>query len=170
MYTPHAFMGANPRSYGGVMAQCYRNGELMTTVEVKWLEGRLFQGIGSNGNTALMSPANGPGVSPMQMLLLGMGGCTAYDVVDILQKQHQPLAGLDLVIDGERGAEQPQPWTQIHVHYLFRGDGLDRAKVERAIALSVEKYCGALATLAGVATVTHDFEILPAGALVGVPA
>ena len=135
----------------------------MTTVQVKWLEERLFQGIGSNGNTALMSPNDGPGVSPMQMLLLGMGGCTAYDVVDILQKQHQPLAGLDLVITGERADEQPKPWTQIHVLYRFRGDGLDPVKVERAIALSVEKYCGALATLSGVATVTHAFEILPAG-------
>ena len=135
----------------------------MTTVQVKWLEERLFQGIGSNGNTALMSPTDGPGVSPMQMLLLGMGGCTAYDVVDILEKQRQPLAGLDLVITGERGAEQPKPWTQVHVLYRFRGDGLDAVKVERAIALSVEKYCGALATISGVATVTHDYEILPAG-------
>ena len=134
----------------------------MTTVQVKWSQDRLFEGIGSNGATALMSPTDGPGVSPMQMLLLGMGGCTAYDVVDILEKQRQPLAGLELEITGARGEEQPKPWTQIHVLYRFRGDGLDAAKVERAIALSVEKYCGALATLAGVANVTHAFEILPA--------
>jgi putative redox protein len=134
----------------------------MTTVQVKWSHDRLFEGIGSNGATALMSPTDGPGVSPMQMLLLGMGGCTAYDVVDILEKQRQPLAGLELEITGARGEEQPKPWTQIHVLYRFRGDGLDAAKVERAIALSVEKYCGALATLAGVAQVTHAYEILPA--------
>ena len=134
----------------------------MTTVQVKWSHDRLFEGIGSNGATALMSPTDGPGVSPMQMLLLGMGGCTAYDVVDILEKQRQPLAGLELEITGARGEEQPKPWTQIHVLYRFRGDGLDAVKVERAIALSVEKYCGALATLAGVANVTHAFEILPA--------
>lgn len=134
----------------------------MTTVQVKWSHDRLFEGIGSNGATALMSPTDGPGVSPMQMLLLGMGGCTAYDVVDILEKQRQPLAGLELEITGARGEEQPKPWTQIHVLYRFRGDGLDAAKVERAIALSVEKYCGALATLAGVANVTHAYEILPA--------
>ncbi len=134
----------------------------MTTVHVKWAQDRLFEGIGSNGATALMSPTDGPGVSPMQMLLLGMGGCTAYDVVDILEKQRQPLAGLELEITGARGEEQPKPWTQIHVLYRFRGDGLDAAKVERAIALSVEKYCGALATLAGVAQVTHAYEILPA--------
>ena len=134
----------------------------MTTVHVKWSQDRLFEGIGSNGATALMSPTDGPGVSPMQMLLLGMGGCTAYDVVDILEKQRQPLAGLELEITGARGEEQPKPWTQIHVLYRFRGNGLDAVKVERAIALSVEKYCGALATLAGVANVTHAFEILPA--------
>jgi putative redox protein len=134
----------------------------MTTVQVKWSHDRLFEGIGSNGATALMSPTDGPGVSPMQMLLLGMGGCTAYDVVDILEKQRQPLAGLELEITGARGEEQPKPWTQIHVLYRFRGDGLDAVKVERAIALSVEKYCGALATLAGVAQVTHAYEILPA--------
>ena len=134
----------------------------MTTVQVKWSHDRLFEGIGSNGATALMSSTDGPGVSPMQMLLLGMGGCTAYDVVDILEKQLQPLAGLELEITGARGEEQPKPWTQIHVLYRFRGDGLDAVKVERAIALSVEKYCGALATLAGVAQVTHAYEILPA--------
>jgi putative redox protein len=134
----------------------------MTTVQVKWSHDRLFEGIGSNGATALMSPTDGPGVSPMQMLLLGMGGCTAYDVVDILEKQRQPLTGLELEITGARGEEQPKPWTQIHVLYRFRGDGLDAVKVERAIALSVEKYCGALATLAGVAQVTHAYEILPA--------
>jgi putative redox protein len=134
----------------------------MTTVQVKWSHDRLFEGIGSNGATALMSPTDGPGVSPMQMLLLGMGGCTAYDVVDILEKQRQPLAGLELEITGARGEEQPKPWTQIHVLYRFRGDGLDAVKVERAIALSVEKYCGALATLASVAQVTHAYEILPA--------
>ena len=106
-----------------------------------------------------MSPADGPGVSPMQMLLLGLGGCTAIDIVDILQKQRQPLEDIRVEISGERGEEWPKPWSAIHIHYVITGAGLDPHKVERAIDLSVNKYCGAHATLAGVATITHDHEL-----------
>ena len=118
-----------------------------------------FVGVDSNGKSAVMSDATGPGVSPMQMLLLGLGGCTRVDVVSILQKQRQRLESFEIVVDGERGEEYPKPWNKIHMKYIFTGAGLDRSKVERAIALSVEKYCGVHATLAGVATITHEFEI-----------
>lgn len=134
----------------------------MTKTRVQWVGDKTFLGYGSNGHVSVMTGGNdGPGVSPMQMLLLGLGGCSGVDVVDILKKQRQPLHSLDVILTGERGEEYPKPWTAIHMHYVLVGDQLDPAKVERAINLSVEKYCGAHATLAGVAKITHDFEVLP---------
>jgi putative redox protein len=141
----------------------------MTTTRVKWIEGKSFLGVGDNGRSAVMSPGDGPGVSPMQMLLLGLGGCTAIDIVDILEKQRQPLHDIELEISGERGTEWPKPWTRIHIHYVIVGDELDPHKVERAVDLSVHKYCGAHATLAGIAAITHDYEIRPAAKAAGEP-
>ncbi len=132
----------------------------MAATRVKWIEGNTLLGVDVNGKAALMSGGgDGPGVSPMQMLLLGLGGCSMLDVVSILQKQRQPLADLEIEIQGQRAEALPRPWETIHMHYIAIGDGLDPHKVERAINLSVEKYCGAHATLAGVAKITHDFEI-----------
>ncbi len=134
----------------------------MAATRVKWIEGNTLLGTDVNGKAALMSGGgNGPGVSPMQMLLLGLGGCSVLDVIGILQKQRQPLTDLEIEIVGQRAEALPRPWETIHMHYIAIGDGLDPKKVERAIQLSVEKYCGAHATLAGVAQITHDFEIRP---------
>ena len=131
----------------------------MSTARVKLIEDKTFLGVDAYGHATLISTNDGPGVSPMQMLLMGVGGCTAIDVVDILRKQRQPLAGLEIEVRGERAEEYPKPWSAMHVHYILIGDGLDPKKVERAIELSVEKYCGAHATVAGVAKMSHDFEI-----------
>ena len=131
----------------------------MSNARVKWIEGKTFLGIDANGKSAVMSGPDGPGVSPMQMLLLGLGGCSLIDVVIILEKQRQPFAGVEVEMDGVRAEEAQRPWKDIHMHFVVTGAGVDEAKVERAIALSVEKYCGAYATLSGVATITHDFEI-----------
>lgn len=132
---------------------------MMSKARVKWIEGKTFLGVDANGKSAVMSSTDGPGVSPMQMLLLGLGGCSLVDVVIILEKQRQPFAGVEVEIDGVRADEAQRPWKDIHMHFIVTGDGVDPAKVERAIALSVEKYCGAYATLSGVATITHDFEV-----------
>ena len=131
----------------------------MSKARVKWIEGKTFLGVDANGKSVVMSSTDGPGVSPMQMLLLGLGGCSLVDVVGILQKQRQPFVGVEVEIDGARGEEAQRPWKDIHMHFIVTGAGVDPAKVERAIALSVEKYCGAYATLSGVATITHDFEV-----------
>lgn len=131
----------------------------MTTTRVKWIEDKSFLGVGNNGRSVVMSPGDGPGVSPMQMLLLGLGGCTAIDIVDILGKQRQPLEDLQVEISGERGEECPKPWTRIHIRYVIVGAQLDPHKVARAVELSVHKYCGAHATLAGVAEITHDYTL-----------
>jgi putative redox protein len=132
----------------------------MTKARVKWVEEKTFLGIDINGKSAVMSASgDGPGISPMQMLLLGLGGCSIYDVINILQKQRQPLLDVEIEIDGQRGEEGARPWQTIHMHFVVTGRGLDPNKVERAIDLSVEKYCGAHATLSGVAQITHDYEI-----------
>ncbi len=131
----------------------------MATARVKWVENNTLLGIDSHQHTTLMSSSEGPGVSPMQMLLLGLGGCSLIDVISILQKQRQPLDDIEITVEGERGEVLPKPWTKMHMHYIVTGAGLDPHKVERAIALSVEKYCGVHATLSGVVKLTHDFEI-----------
>lgn len=132
----------------------------MAKAQVKWVEGHTFLGTDVNGKAAVMTGGGeGPGVSPMQMLLLGLGGCSMVDVVNILQKQRQPLADVAIEIEGQRAEELPRPWETIHMHYIVTGEGLDPKKVERAINLSVEKYCGVHATISGVAKITHDFEI-----------
>ncbi len=131
----------------------------MSKTRVKWIEGKTFLGVDANGKSAVMSSPDGPGVSPMQMLLLGLGGCSLVDVVIILEKQRQPFAGVEVEIDGVRSEENQRPWKDIHMHFIITGGSVDPSKVERAIALSVEKYCGAYATLSGVAAITHDFEV-----------
>lgn len=134
--------------------------EVTMTARVKWIEGKSFLGVAGNGATAVMAGgADSHSVSPMQMLLLGLGGCSSIDVVDILRKQRQPFTDVEVLIEGERGEEQPRPWTKIHLHFIITGAELDPDKVKRAIDLGIEKYCGAHATLKGVAAITHDFEI-----------
>jgi putative redox protein len=125
---------------------------------VKWIEEKSFLGVGSTGRSVVMSSADGPGVSPMQMLLLGLGGCASVDVVEILRKQRQPLAGLEVEVSGERAEELPRPWSRLHMHFIATG-AVESSKVERAIALSVEKYCGVHATLSPAATITWDYEV-----------
>lgn len=130
------------------------------TTRVKWIEERSFLGVASNGATTVMAGgADNRSLSPMQMLLLGLGGCSSIDVVDILRKQRQPFTGVEVQIEGERGAEPPRPWTRIHMHFIITGAGLDSDKVKRAIDLGIEKYCGAHASLKGAAAITHDFEL-----------
>ncbi len=136
----------------------------MATTRVKWIEGNSFLGVSEQGRSIVMSGADGPGVSPMQLLLLALGGCAAIDVVDILRKQRQPLAGLEVQVSGERGSELPKPWATAQIHFVLFGDGLDSHKVARAVDLSVEKYCGVHATLQGVTRISHDFELRPAAA------
>lgn len=134
--------------------------EIMASTRVKWIENKTFLGVGSNNNTVVMSSGDdGLGVGPMQMLLLGLGGCASIDVVAIMNKQRQPLAGLEVLIEGERSSEGARPWRAINMRFIVTGDNLDAAKVQRAVDLSVEKYCGVHATLSGVATITHSVEI-----------
>jgi putative redox protein len=97
---------------------------------------------------------------PMEMVLVGLGGCSAYDVVVILKKSGQEVTGCEVKLDGERAETDPKVFTKIHMHFVVRGRALKRNLVEHAIRLSHEKYCSATAMLAKTAQVTKDFEIV----------
>ena len=132
---------------------------------VKWVQDRTFLGESGSGHSVVMdgAPEAGGrdlGVRPMEMLLLGMGGCTAFDVVEILQKGREPVEDCVVELDGDRSEEIPKVYTRIRVRYIVTGTGLNPAKVERAVKLSAEKYCSATIMLAKTAEVTHEIEIV----------
>jgi putative redox protein len=132
---------------------------------VKWVEDVLFLGESGTGHTIVMdgpkeAGGHGTGMRPMELLLLGLGGCTAYDVVEILQKSRQDIRDCIVEIDGERSEEVPKVYTNIHIHYKITGKDVKDNFVERAIKMSTEKYCSATLMLGKTATITHDFEII----------
>ncbi|MEO1766940.1 OsmC family protein [Thiobacter aerophilum] len=132
---------------------------------VKWLEDAAFVGQTESGHAVVMDgPPEGGGRNlgprPMEMLLLGTGGCTAYDVVAILRKQRQQVVDCVAELDAERATTDPKVFTRIHIHFVVKGRDLKPDAVERAINLSAEKYCSASIMLGKVATITHDYEIV----------
>ena len=131
---------------------------------VKWLDHMSFVGESESGHSVVMDgpPDDGGrnlGVRPMEMVLLGMGGCTAFDVVLILQRQRQPITDCQVELSAERADTVPKVFTKIHVHYIVKGKSLDEKKVARAVAMTAEKYCSVSIMLAKSAEITHDFEI-----------
>ncbi len=135
---------------------------------IKWIEGVAFAGESGSGHTITMdgAPEGGGrnlGARPMETVLIGTGGCTAYDVVHILKKGRAPITDCVVDIAAERADEDPKVFTKIHFHFIVTGKGLKREQVDRAIHLSAEKYCSASIMLAKTAAITHDFEIQEAG-------
>jgi putative redox protein len=133
---------------------------------IKWLEGATFVGESGSGHSVVMDgpPDSGGrdmGIRPMEMLLIGMGGCTAFDVMLILGKARQPVTDCVVEIDAQRAEKVPKVFTCIHVHFIVSGNGLSEKQVERAVRLSAEKYCSASIMFGKVADITHDFEIVP---------
>ena len=131
---------------------------------IKWIEGVAFVGESGSGHALVMdgAPEGGGrnlGPRPMETVLIGTGGCTAYDVVHILKKGRADISDCVVDIDSERAADDPKVFTKIHFHFTVTGKGLKHAQVERAIQLSAEKYCSASIMLAKTAAITHDFEI-----------
>jgi len=132
---------------------------------IKWLDYMTFVGESGSGHSVVMDGASEAGgrnlgIRPMEMLLLGLGGCTAFDVVSILHKSRQNIVDCEVEIEAERAAEVPRVFTGIHVHFIVSGKGLDPAKVERAVNLSADKYCSASRMLEKAAKITHDFEVV----------
>ena len=132
---------------------------------VKWLDNMTFVGESGSGHAVVMdgAPEHGGrdmGVRPMEMLLLGLGGCTAFDVVMILNKSRQKFVDCHVEIEAERADEVPKVFTRIHAHFVVSGKGLDPAKVKKAVNLSAEKYCSASKMFETAAQMSHDFEII----------
>ena len=133
-------------------------------VQVKWIDGVSFVGESETGHAVVLDGAaeNGGrniGMRPMEMLLIGMGACTAFDVVTILKKSRQPIVNCVAEINADRADEIPKVFTNIHVHFVVTGNNLNESQVERAVKLSAEKYCSASIMLAKACEITHDFEI-----------
>ncbi len=137
---------------------------------IQWVEDAQFVAESGSGHAVVIDgPADGGGrnlgVRPMEMVLMGLGGCTAYDVMHILKKARQPVTRCVAELAAERAATEPKVFTKIHVHFVLAGQGLSEAAVKRAVDLSAEKYCSASIMLgrAGV-EITHDYEIAAAPA------
>jgi putative redox protein len=131
---------------------------------ITWVQDRMFVGESGSGHTFVLGRADGPDgrslcPSPMEVLLIAMGGCTAFDVVQILEKSREPVEDCVAELDAERAPTDPKVFTKVHVRFIVTGRGLDPAKVDRAITLSAEKYCSASIMIGKTATITHDFEI-----------
>lgn len=136
---------------------------------IKWIEGVSFLGETESGHAIVMdgAPEGGGrnlGPRPMETLLAGAGGCTAYDVVTILRKGRQDIDDVVIEIDADRAASDPKVFTRIHFHFVVTGRNVRPDAVERAIELSATKYCSASIMLGKTAEVTHDFEVVELGA------
>lgn len=133
---------------------------------VKWIDGRMFVGESGSGHTLVMDgpPDHGGrnlGPRPMEMILLGVGGCSSFDVIDILEKGRHAVTDCCVELKAERVDAVPSVFSKIHLHFKVTGKDLSSSAVERAVRLSAEKYCSASIMLANAGVnVSHDFEII----------
>jgi putative redox protein len=131
-------------------------------VSLVWLQGEQFVGTDSSKHSVVLSTqndANGVGMKPSELLLVSLAGCTAVDVVRILEKQRKPVSGLKIRVSGEQQPDPPWTFETIHMHFLLRGRELTDQAVTRAIELSESKYCSVAATLRAQVEITWSFEI-----------
>ena len=134
---------------------------------IKWVENVCFMGESETGHAVVLDGAREAGgrnlgMRPMEMLLIGMGACTSFDVVTILKKSRQNISDCVAEISADRADEIPKVFTKIHVHFVVTGKDLNAGQVERAVKLSAEKYCSASIMLSKSVDITHDFEIVEA--------
>lgn len=131
----------------------------------KWVEGMAFMGEAGSGHAVMMDGApdyggRNIGIRPMEMLLIGLAGCTGFDVVSILKKGREAVTGCDVEVEAERAASDPKVFTKIHLRYRITGKGLAHAKAERAVTLSKEKYCSASIMLGATAEMSYELEVI----------
>lgn len=132
---------------------------------IKWVQDVMFVGESGSGHSVVMDGApdaggRNLGIRPMEMLLLGLGGCSAFDVMLILRRGRERVSDCVVEIDGQRAETDPKVFTRITMHYVVTGQGLDRNKVERAVKLSAEKYCSASIIMAKTAELIHTVDII----------
>jgi putative redox protein len=129
----------------------------MTEAKTTWIEKQRFNGVASSGHSIVVDGDKTAGSSPMELVLIGLCGCTGYDVVSILQKKREPFASLEVRAQAERAAEPPTIYTEIKLIYRVGGK-VSRKAVEDAVRLSKEKYCSVSAMLAKTAKITFEIE------------
>ena len=138
---------------------------MTNTAKVSWVDGALFVAEGGSGHTITMDGAPDMGgrdlaSRPMEVVLMGMGGCTAIDVVSMLKKQRQDIESVEVSLAAERASDHPKVFTSVTLVYTVRGRNLSRPLIERAVSLSDEKYCSATAMIRKSAAVTHEVVLV----------
>ena len=127
---------------------------------VTWQENKAFMGVSPSGHNVHLDADKEKGSSPMELILLGLGGCASYDVVSILQKSRQEITDVRCELTAKRAETVPAVYTDIHMHFIVTGQDVKEKQVEKAINLSAEKYCSASRMLVeGGVNITHDFEV-----------
>jgi len=131
----------------------------------KRVEGMAFMGEAGSGHAVMMDGApeyggRNIGIRPMEMLLIGLAGCTGFDVVSILKKGREAVTGCEVEVEAERATSDPKVFTKIHLAYRITGKGLSQAKAERAVTLSKEKYCSASIMLGATAEMTYSLDVI----------
>jgi len=137
----------------------------MVEAKVTLVKDMHFSGKATSGHSLNMdaddeSGGHNSGFRPMELLLVGFGGCSGMDVISILRKKRQPVVGLEINIKGEKTDDFPKVYKEIYIEYVVRGKGVEKEAVERAIKLSLEKYCSVGATLAKTGAIMHSYKIL----------
>jgi putative redox protein len=131
----------------------------------RWVEGMAFMGEAGSGHAVMMDGApeyggRNIGIRPMEMLLIGLAGCTGFDVVSILKKGREAVTGCEVEVEAERAAEDPKVFIKINLAYRITGRGLSHAKAERAVTLSKEKYCSASIMLGATAEMSYTLDVI----------
>lgn len=137
----------------------------MIEAKVILLKEMQFSGTATSGHSLIMDAddevgGKNAGFRPMEMLLVGFGGCSGMDVISLLRKKRQPVSGLEVIVKGEKTDDYPKTYKKIHIEYVVKGKGVEKEAVERSIELSLDKYCSVGATLAKAGTIAHSFRIV----------
>ena len=137
----------------------------MVEAKVRLIQDMLFAGTATSGHSLTLDAdqeagGHNTGFRPMELLLVAFGGCTGMDVISILRKKRQQVTGLEMNVKGEKTSDYPKIYKEVHVEYVVKGKGVQKEAVERAIGLSLDKYCSVGATLAKAGTITHSYKII----------
>ncbi len=137
----------------------------MLTAKVKWVDGLQFVGESGTGHAIVMDGdkevgGNNTGMRPMELLLIGLGGCSGMDIASILQKKKQQVADIEIHIKGQKADTYPKKFTDIEIEFIVSGKDLTEDAVKRAVELSMEKYCSVKATLEGTAKINFNYRII----------
>ncbi len=137
----------------------------MSKATIRYVDGLQFVGHADSGHAVVMDSdaefgGSNTGARPMELLLIGIGGCSGMDIVSVLKKKKEKVTGLEIHVDGKKAEDYPQKYTEIDIEYVVKGKDLSEAAVKRAVQLSMDKYCSVKATLEGAAKITFKYRIV----------